>query len=129
MSVVHLVPEDGPVIAGYACEGGPVEIRDRGLLTSALRRPETTAFGEELFPDVFDKAAALLHGIAVNHPLVDGNKRTAFLACVTLLRLNGVRLRPDVDEAEDLVVGVASGRIREVPEIAGRLRALGVGAE
>lgn len=60
----------------------------------------------------------------MNHPLFDGNKRTAWLSCVTFLAVNGVDLRPDIDAAERLVIEVATGQDGEVRSIAGRLRAL-----
>src|SRR4051812_28985923 len=101
-----------------------VVVRDVGLLQSAVSRPSASMFGEEAYADLFDKAAAVLQSLAVNHPLFDGNKRTAWLSCVTFLRLNGVQLMPDIDAAERLVVGVATGDVREVPEIAKGLRAL-----
>ncbi|SCK20699.1 death-on-curing family protein [Streptomyces sp. WMMB 322] len=81
-------------------------------------------FGEEAYTDLLDKAASLLQSLALNHPLVDGNKRMAWLSCVTFLTLNGVSLRPDIDAAERLVIGVVTGRIDEVKVIAEGLRAL-----
>jgi death-on-curing protein len=60
----------------------------------------------------------------VNHPLFDGHERTAWLSCVTFLSVNDVHLAPDIDAAERLVVGVATGEVGEVPEIAKHLRAL-----
>ncbi len=75
------------------------------------------------------RGKTLLQGIAINHPLVDGNKRTAWLSCVTFLALHGVQLRPDIDAAERLVIGVTTGAIREVGEISAALRALHGGAE
>lgn len=70
--------------------GGSAGVRDMGLLESALARPaQLAAYGE---PDVFDLAASYAHGIARNHPFVDGNKRTAYVACLLFLRLHGVRI-------------------------------------
>ncbi|MFC9893061.1 type II toxin-antitoxin system death-on-curing family toxin [Nocardia sp. NPDC127579] len=99
-------------------------VRDMGLLQSALFRPETVAFGVEAYTDVFDKAAALLQSLACNHPFFDGNKRTAWISCMLMLRLNGVRLRVDVDLAEKLVLDVATGRLENVSEIGDALRGL-----
>lgn len=98
---------------------GPV--RDLGLLDAAVARPRSSAFGEDAYPTVSLKAAALLHSLARNHALVDGNKRIAWLAAVVFLDLNGAA--PDVtdDAAFDLVIDVAEG-VAEVPEIADRLR-------
>jgi death-on-curing protein len=79
-------------------------------------------YGQEAYPDVFTKAAALLHSLAANHPLVDGNKRLAWLATYVFCAKNGVQLDPADDDAYDLVVGVAAGEISEVTVIADRLK-------
>jgi death-on-curing protein len=112
--------EDLLVIAGIAT-GGPVLVRDHGLLASALARPRTTVFGEDAYPGLLDKAAALMHSLAGNHALVDGNKRLAWLAGYTFLRLNGVDLRTDEAQVVELVIVVADGSLDEVSEIAKRL--------
>jgi death-on-curing protein len=112
--------EDLLVIAGIAT-GGPVLVRDHGLLASALARPRTTVFGEDAYPGLLDKAAALMHSLAGNHALVDGNKRLAWLAGYTFLRLNGVDLRTDDAQVVELVIVVADGSLDEVSEIAKRL--------
>ena len=75
----YLTIEQALVIARYAV-GGPVQVRDLGLLDAAVHRPRAGMFGQDAYPDVFTKAAALLHSLAANHPLVDGNKRLAWLA-------------------------------------------------
>ena len=72
-----------------AAVGGPIEVRDVGLLESALHRPRASVLGQEAYPDLFTKASALLHSLARNHPLVDGNKRLAWLATYVLLAKNG----------------------------------------
>ena len=74
--------------------------------------------GQDAYPDLFTKAAALLHSLAGNHPLVDGNKRLAWLATYVFLAKNGVELDPDDDAAYELVVAVAAGRIEDISEIA-----------
>jgi death on curing protein len=89
-----------------------------------VHRPSASMFGEEAYTDLMDKAASLLQSLALNPPLVDGNKRMAWLSCVTFLTLNGVTLRPDIDAAERLVIGVVTGKIDEVKVIAEGLRAL-----
>lgn len=124
MTCVYLSSEDILVIAGYACSDMQVVVRDAGLLESAAHRPSAAMFGEEAYPDVIDKAAALLQSLAINHPLFDGNKRTAWLSCVTFLAMNGVDLRPDIDAAERLVIAVATGEADEVKVIAQGLRDL-----
>lgn len=101
---------------------GPV--RDVGLLDSAAARPRSSAFGEDAYPTLALKAAALLHSIARNHALVDGNKRLAWLATAVFLDINGHR--PDVshDAAFDVVMDVAEGKA-EVHEVADRLTVVG----
>lgn len=101
---------------------GPV--RDVGLLDSAAARPQSSAFGEDAYPTLALKAAALLHSIARNHALVDGNKRLAWLATVVFLDLNGHRPDLTPDAAFDLVMDVAEGK-SDVEEIANRLTILG----
>lgn len=86
-------------------------IRDVGLLASALARPATTVMGAEAYPDLAVKAAALLESVARFHPLIDGNKRTAWTLMVLLLWINGYRHDFTTDEGFDLVVGVAGGTI------------------
>lgn len=98
---------------------GPV--RDVGLLDSAAARPRSSAFGENAYPSLDLKAAALLHSIARNHALVDGNKRLAWLATVVFLDLNDQTPDLDDDAAFDLVMDAAQGTV-EVEEIAARLR-------
>ena len=72
--------------------GDEVQVRDAGLLESAAHRPRTTVFGADAYPDVHDKAAALLHSVVSNHALVDGNKRLGLAAVIAFLGLNGWRL-------------------------------------
>lgn len=128
MSCVYLSSEDVLVIAGYACDDMQIVVRDAGLLESAVHRPSAAMFGEEAYPDLIDKAAALLQSLAVNHPFFDGNKRTAWLSCVTFLAMNGVDLRPDIDAAERLVIDVATGETDEIKAISQGLRDLVVDA-
>ncbi len=104
-----LTVEDLVAIATRIGRGEP-RIRDLGLLQSAAVRPGTSVFGEDAYPDLATKAAALLESLVRNQALVDGNKRLGWLALVLLLALNGVRLDVDDDEAYDLVIGVAEGR-------------------
>ncbi|WP_328900402.1 MULTISPECIES: type II toxin-antitoxin system death-on-curing family toxin [unclassified Streptomyces] len=127
MSCVYLSSEDVLVIAEHACPDMQMVLRDAGLLESAAHRPSASMFGQEAYPDVLDKAAALLQSLAVNHPFFDGNKRTAWLSCVTFLAMNGVDLRPDIDAAERLVIAVATGEADEIAVIAKGLRELVAG--
>ena len=89
--------------------GDPPPIRDLGLLGSASARPRTAIFGEDAYPDLLTKAAALLQSIVGNHPLVDGNKRLGWLATATFLELNGVSaIRANNDDVFDLVMWIAA---------------------
>lgn len=97
--------------AYYVIEGLGFHIRDAGLLGSALARPATTIMGDDAYPSLPKKAAALLDSLARYHALIDGNKRTAWTLMVAFLGLNGYRHDFDTDTAFDLVVGVASGSI------------------
>jgi len=90
--------------------GDPPSVRDIGLLGSAVARPQTTVFGDDAYPDLWRKAAALLDSIVNNHPLVDGNKRLGWLATAVFLEINGVTISgADNDAVYDLVVQVATG--------------------
>lgn len=75
-------------------EVGPNLLRDFGLLESAVMRPQQSIFGEDAYPDVVSKAAALFHSRLRNHPFLDGNKRTAVIALVMFLEMNGRRRGP-----------------------------------
>lgn len=97
-----------------------MQVRDWGLLESALARPQTTVFGEDAYPTLWDKTAALMHSLARNHALVDGNKRVGSTVAVLLLHKNAVTVAFDEDEAYDLVIAVAEGRL-DVPDIAAAL--------
>ena len=100
---------------------GKPPVRDIGLLESALARPQATAFGSDAYPDLDAKAAALLHSLARNHALVDGNKRLALAGVIAFYGVNGRRLTLTNDKAYDLVMAVADGRLDTVEEIATRL--------
>ena len=102
--------------------GPDYAVRDHGLLEAALARPQATAFGKDAYPDLEAKAAALLHSIARNHALIDGNKRLALAAVIAFCGLNGRRLTLTNDAAYDLVISVASGKLDTVEEIAAVLR-------
>lgn len=120
----YLELEDVLQIA-YMVTEGQAKVRDMGLLASALSRPQGHAFGTEFYPSVWEKTAALLQSLACNRPLFDGNKRTAWIACMTFLEINGApSLRPDIDVAEVLVLDVATSKIEDIQAIAEALRAL-----
>ena len=96
-------------------------IRDVGLLDSAINRPRSSAFGEDAYPTLMLKAAALLHSVTNNHALVDGNKRIGWLCVAVFCDVNGTSVDLTDDEAFQLVWDVASSSI-DVPAIAERLR-------
>ena len=102
---------------------GNVEVRDLGLLEAALARPQASAFGADAYPSTVEKAAALMHSIARNHGLVDGNKRLALAGGIAFLGINGLRLTMSNDEAYDLIISLATGQLDDVRDIAGVLRA------
>ena len=102
--------------------GNPPAIRDLGLLVSAAARPAASAFGEDAYPDIWLKAAALLQSLVKNHPLVDGNKRLGWLSTAVFLELNGVdTTRASNDDVYDFVMSVAAGQL-SVEKIAQGLR-------
>ncbi|MDX6678059.1 MAG: death on curing protein [Solirubrobacteraceae bacterium] len=96
-------------------------VRDYGLLESALGRPRASAFGEDAYAGIHEKAAALLHSLARNHALVDGNKRLALAATIAFYGVNGMRLTVTNDEAYRLVMSVATGEVDDVPVLAAML--------
>ena len=105
---VHL---DLELLLAIAQEAELPGVRDAGLLEAAAMRPRTSVFGDDAYPTLDEKAAALLESIVRNHPLVDGNKRLGWLATVIFYALNGVDLDAPEDPAYDLVIGIAEGRI------------------
>ena len=117
----HLCVDDLLRIADAAA-GVEVVVRDLGLLESALGRPRATAFGEDAYADLHLKAAALLHSLARNRALVDGNKRLAWAAAAVFLGINGQRVDATNDEVFDLILAVASGELDGVTAIAASLR-------
>ncbi len=97
--------------------GGSGGLRDPGLLESAVARPKASFDGEELTPDLWTKAAALMQSLIKNHPFVDGNKRTAVTATAIFLELNHHRLTASNDEVLRFAVQMA-GEQAELEEIA-----------
>ncbi|MBD3005723.1 MULTISPECIES: type II toxin-antitoxin system death-on-curing family toxin [unclassified Streptomyces] len=108
-----------PELLNLAERLGADEVRDYGLLESALARPQASVFGQDAYPDVWQKAAALMESLARNHALVDGNKRLSWYATWVFLHINGHPLHVDfdVDEAERFVLSVCQGEL-DVPKIA-----------
>lgn len=115
---------DDVLACARAALGRPPQARDWGLIASALARPRASALGNEAYPDVVTKAAALLSSLITNRALVDGNKRMALVATRLFLGLNGVPVVASDDEKFDLVLDIAEGRLRSAAEVADRLRPL-----
>lgn len=93
--------------------GGASGIRDEALLDSAMAQPEATAGARLLHRTIFDQAAAYMFHLCGNHAFMDGNKRIAFAAMDTFLRMNGWRLTLTDDEAVELTMAVASGAMKK----------------
>ena len=96
--------------------GGIVGIRDLGRLEAAIATQTQNVFGEELFSSTIDKSAALIRTIIADHPFVDGNKRTAMLAGITFLEINGLNFIAKTGEIEDFAVNISTDRL-DVPII------------
>ena len=104
--------------------GDPPPVRDLGLLAAAAERPRASAFGEDAYPDIWTKAAALLQSLLKNHPLVDGNKRLAWLSTAVFLGVNGHDMTGATnDDVYEVVISIAAGQ-HEVAEIAEMVRSL-----
>jgi death-on-curing protein len=114
--VIYLTLRELAHIAERAV-GGEILVRDHDLLESAAGRPQATAFGQDAYPDLDAKAAALLHSLARNHALVDGNKRLALGALIAFYGINGRRLTLTNDAAYELVMNVAAGQLDSVDDI------------
>lgn len=96
-------------------------VRDIALLESAIARPQASAFGQDAYSTVFEKAAALLHSIILNHPFLDGNKRTATIAMIDFLYINGFKVKWQKEVALEYIIEIAEGK-HQLPQIAAWLR-------
>jgi death-on-curing protein len=125
VSTIYLDLDDLLVVARAALHPMQPAVRDVGLLESALARPQASAFGEEAYSTLHEKAAALLESLARNHALIDGNKRLAWVATRLFLILNGSDARaPDAPLGDQFVRDVAQGKL-ELADIAATLREWG----
>ena len=88
-----------------------VQVKVMGLLDSALQRPKTSLFGEDAYPDLQTKAAAMLHSLIKNHPMVDGNKRTGWLLFLSFIAANGFQHNMTTEESFSLTLGIADGSL------------------
>lgn len=113
---------DDLLVAAAAALGRAPEVRDIGILQAAVARTRASVYGEDAYPDLHAKAAALLHSIVTGYALIDGNKRLGWVSVRLFYRLNDKDLRAPVDDAFDLIASIADGTLRDVTEIAERLR-------
>jgi death-on-curing protein len=122
--LIEYLDLDDLLLLATALLGDPPPVRDLGLLSAAIARPRASAFGDDAYPDIWSKAAALLHSLVKNHALVDGNKRLGWLACAVFLDLNGIDpTTASNGDVFNLVMRVAA-EPAEVPEIAAELQAI-----
>ncbi len=91
--------------------GGTPGLRDSNVLESALAQPRMTFGGEDLYPSLIEKAAALGFSLVMNHPFVDGNKRIGHAAMETFLVLNGYEIQASVDDQEEVILRLAAGEL------------------
>ena len=126
MNTEYLDRDDVLTVGTAACQFTPI-VGDEGLLAAALARPRTTLYGLDAYPTIWDKAAALLHSIANNHALLDGNKRTAWAAAWLMIALNGeVTFQDfpgmlDAEAAEEFMLEASANKLTW-QEISARLR-------
>jgi len=92
-------------------------VRDMGLLQGCLARPQTSVYGQEAYPSLALKGAALMHSVVTTHPMIDGNKRTGWTLLIAFLQINQMEIIAPVDDAVDFVLGVATGD-KELDDIA-----------
>lgn len=109
LTLSELIYINGTVLDHPAILAGTQQIRDIALLEAAVARPAASAFGQDAYPTLREKAAALLHSVARNHPFTDGNKRTATVGIVFMLRVNGQAVIWEQEDALKLILRVAEG--------------------
>lgn len=110
LSVEQVLAAHTELIKRY---GGSQGVRDRGLLESAVFRPQASAFSQEAYPTLFEKCAVLGYSLIQNHPFLDGNKRTGFAAMHLMLLINGYDLTSTTTEEVGMTENVASGKMHE----------------
>jgi death on curing protein len=109
-SYSELIFINGRILKDPAIQAGTKKVRDIDLLLASAERPRASAFGADAYPSLKEKAAALLHSIARNHPFADGNKRTATIGALFFLAINGERVAWNQQSALDRVLNLAEGR-------------------
>jgi death on curing protein len=110
LTISELVYINGKVVNNPKILAGTQEIRDMTLLDAAAARPAMSAFGEDAYPTLREKVAALFHSLTRNHPFTDGNKRTATIAAIFMFQVNGQRVVWNQEQALPIIVAVAEGR-------------------
>lgn len=113
----ELIYINGTLLNNRAIVAGTRQIRDITLLEAAAARPAASAFGQDAYPTLNEKVAALMHSVARNHPFADGNKRTATVGAVFMFLVNGQRVIWDQEETLTKIVHLAEG-MYSVEEIA-----------
>lgn len=113
LSLEQVLAAHTVLIKRYGGSGG---VFNKGLLESAVFRPQASVFGQEAYPTLFEKCAALGYSLIQNHPFIDGNKRTGFAAMHLMLLINGYDLTSTTKEEIALAEDIASGKMHE-PEI------------
>lgn len=106
----ELIFINGLLLGDVDLQTGKKKVRDIDLLLAAADRPKASAFGEDAYPTIKEKAAVLLHSISRNHPFTDGNKRTGTIGALFLLAINGHSVKWNQRAAVDRIVNVAEGR-------------------
>ena len=117
LTVSELIYINGTVLKRPDISAGTQQIRDIQLLDAAVARPAASAFGADAYPTLREKAAALLHSVARNHPFADGNKRTATVAVIFMFHVNGQSVVWHQNDALPVILSVAEGTF-EVDEVA-----------
>ena len=108
LSAAQLAALHSELMKAFGGRGG---LRDRGALEAAAARPGMTFDGEDLYPDLAAKAAALMHSLVVNHAFVDGKKRVGAAAAELVVEVNGYRLRADDSDLESVAFSTAKGEL------------------
>lgn len=109
LSVQEVIAINVAMIQRYS-PGEHIGVKEPGLLESAVHRPQSSAFGEDAYPTIFEKAAAMFESLGQNHPFHNANKRTAFTALVVFLRYNDLLFKMDTNKAEDFTVDMVNHR-------------------
>lgn len=113
----ELVYINGKVLNNQKILRGEMKIRDRERLEAAVARPASSAFGEDAYKTIQEKVSAMMHSVARNHPFTDGNKRTATMATIFMLHVNGYEVDWSADEALEIILQLAEGKL-DMPHFA-----------